>query len=141
VVVLRHGYDTFRRGVHDELVSEGGQQAPQPLIELETASLFWHAAGYGRLEDHPEDAEHFGISIVEAMSYGAVPLVYADGGPREFIDGRNGTLWATVEELVAHSVEIMSDDELRAARARQAVSDSQRFSTDAFRASVRRLFP
>jgi glycosyltransferase involved in cell wall biosynthesis len=108
---------------------------------LETASIFWHAAGYGRLEDHPEDAEHFGISIVEAMSYGAVPLVYADGGPREFIDGRNGTLWATVEELVAHSVEIMSDDELRAARARQAVSDSQRFSTDAFRASVRRLFP
>lgn len=119
------------------------ENASQPEVRelLETASIFWHAAGYGRLEDHPEDAEHFGISIVEAMSSGAVPLVYADGGPREFIDGRNGTLWTTTEELVAHSVEIMRDDELRAARARQACSDAPRFSTDTFRASVRRLFP
>ncbi len=29
---------------------------------------------------HPPFAEHFGISIVEAMSAGCVPIVYRDGG-------------------------------------------------------------
>jgi glycosyltransferase involved in cell wall biosynthesis len=117
--------------------------APQSevLELLERASLFWHAAGYGRPADHPEDAEHFGISIVEAMSYGAVPLVYADGGPLEFIDGTNGTTWATAADLVAQSVELMTNDGLRAERARQAVRHSQQFSADQFRATVRGLFP
>ena len=44
--------------------------------------LFWHAAGLG--EDpttNPDRFEHFGISVVEAMSAGAVPMVYEHGGP------------------------------------------------------------
>ncbi len=40
------------------------------------ASIFWHAAGLGEdAEDDPNRMEHFGISIVEAMSAGAVPVV------------------------------------------------------------------
>ena len=29
--------------------------------------------------------EHFGISIVEAMAMGCVPIVHNSGGPREFV--------------------------------------------------------
>jgi len=34
---------------------------------------------------HPTVNEHFGISIVEAMSSGCLPLVHDSGGPREFV--------------------------------------------------------
>ena len=38
------------------------------------AKIYWHASGFGEdLEAHPEFAEHFGISTVEAMGAGAVP--------------------------------------------------------------------
>jgi glycosyltransferase involved in cell wall biosynthesis len=34
---------------------------------------------------HPVINEHFGISIVEAMSCGCIPVVHDSGGPREFV--------------------------------------------------------
>ena len=34
---------------------------------------------------HPKINEHFGISIVEAMSCGCLPVVHNSGGPREFV--------------------------------------------------------
>ncbi len=34
---------------------------------------------------NPSINEHFGISIVEAMSLGCVPLVHDSGGPKEFV--------------------------------------------------------
>lgn len=36
--------------------------------------------GEARFYLHPELPEHFGISVVEAMAAGAVPIVYRDGG-------------------------------------------------------------
>ena len=35
--------------------------------------------------DDPASVEHFGISIVEAMSRGAIPVVTAAGGPSEIV--------------------------------------------------------
>ena len=36
-------------------------------------------------ERHPERFEHFGISVVEAMAAGAVPLVFGAAGPGEIV--------------------------------------------------------
>ncbi|MBV8809680.1 MAG: glycosyltransferase, partial [Acidobacteriaceae bacterium] len=65
------------------------------------ASLYWHATGYMVWEKFfPERLEHFGISVVEAMSAGALPLVCANGGPAEIvIDGRTGFHWRSEYEL------------------------------------------
>src|SRR5206468_84092 len=44
------------------------------------AKIYWHASGFG--EDivlHPEYAEHFGITTVEAMGAGVVPVVIGIG--------------------------------------------------------------
>ena len=75
----------------------------EELLDLYSrASLFWHAAGYGQDERrHPERLEHFGITTVEAMAHGAVPLVYPAGGPAEVVeDGVSGRWWRTPGELV-----------------------------------------
>ena len=59
------------------------------------AKIYWHASGFGEdLEKNPEYAEHFGISTVEAMGAGAVPVVINAGGQTEIVaDGENGFLW------------------------------------------------
>ena len=81
------------------------------------AALFWHAAGYGRRLDAPERAEHFGITTVEAMSWGAVPLGYRDGGTAETITLERGVLWEKPEELTAATIQLVSDPERRRAMA------------------------
>ena len=64
------------------------------------ASIFWHAAGFGAGERSPERMEHFGISTVEAMSAGCIPVVFRGGGQQEIVqEGINGLLWDTAEQL------------------------------------------
>jgi glycosyltransferase involved in cell wall biosynthesis len=102
--------------------------------EYQAASIYWHATGYGCDHDRePSKLEHFGMSIVEAMSAGAVPLAYNGGGPREIItSGVNGFLWSDPDELVAHTRRLLDDPALRQAMAARTVADSRRFGVQEF---------
>ncbi len=75
------------------------------------AKIFWSASGYGRDEDkNPESMEHFGITIVEAMSAGAVPVIFNGGGHKEILSGgSSGYLWKDTNELKTFSQELISD--------------------------------
>lgn len=73
------------------------------------AAIYWHATGYG--ETDPKLMEHFGISTVEAMSAGCIPVVYAGGGQREIIDHKkNGYLWSTIDELLDYTFLLATDE-------------------------------
>lgn len=105
---------------------------------LSRAGLFWQATGYGRHRRDPGAAEHFGISVVEAMSFGAVPLVYGDGGHLETTERRNR--WRSVAELVAKTSMLAGDDGLRSEWAMRASGRSLRYGEAAFAARVRAVF-
>jgi glycosyltransferase involved in cell wall biosynthesis len=94
-----------------------------------SATLYWHATGCGDPTGaSPERQEHFGITIVEAMSAGAIPLSYDGGGPRETIGrAESGYLWAQPEELVAHSLALIGDPSRRAAMSAHCVERSRLF--------------
>ena len=66
------------------------------------AKIYWHASGFGEnLKHHPERAEHFGISTVEAMANGAVPVVINEGGQKEIVENeKNGFLFDSQNELI-----------------------------------------
>lgn len=112
------------------------------LRELQkTSSLFWHATGYGEDQTlEPEKLEHFGMSTVEAMTHGCVPLVHACGGQPEIVEGGvSGYLWTSPEELCNLTLGLVRDHSRRRAMAEAAHRRSQRFGREAFRASAREL--
>ena len=86
---------------------------PDELFGLyRDAAVYWHGAGLEvDLDRQPEEAEHFGITIVEAMSAQCVPLAFNAGGPREFIThGVDGFLYGSREELAAITRQLFSDE-------------------------------
>lgn len=88
-------------------------------MDLETlyarSRIYWHAAGYGEdLARKPELAEHFGISVVEAMSAGSVPVVYDAGGLREIVKSpADGFLWSDESSLLQKTKLLLEDNRLR----------------------------
>jgi glycosyltransferase involved in cell wall biosynthesis len=110
--------------------------APGTVVErlLGEASLYWHGAGLGEdAERHPERFEHFGISVVEAMAAGAVPLVFGAAGPSEIVqDGDNGRHWHTLDELAQQTVDLATADARRQELADAAVRRADDFSARSF---------
>lgn len=96
--------------------------------------IYWHAAGYGEdMESHPERAEHFGMSTVEAMTAGCVPVVINLGGQKEIIENsENGFLWNTKEELLSITQRLSkSEDEVKRI-SKNALKISQEYSKERF---------
>ncbi len=111
------------------------------------ASIYWHATGHGQsATKHPGKQEHFGITTVEAMSAGAVPVVINSGGQRESVVHEScGFLWDDLDELERYSCQLASDPSLMGKLSRRAVARSAQFSRTAFadriEALVERLLP
>lgn len=95
------------------------------------SKIFWSAAGFGFNEENtPEKVEHFGISVVEGMSAGDVPVVFAAGGHKEIVDdGKNGYLWHNTKELVRFTLKAVNE---RIALSKNAVEKSKAFSYNKF---------
>lgn len=106
------------------------------------ASIFWHAMGLMVDElSSPIDVEHFGITTVEAMAAGAVPVVIDKGGQREIVDdGINGFRWKTLEELGRLTQRLIMDPDLRLAMSKAAVEKSNTYSIEAFNANIDTIF-
>ncbi|EQD28393.1 Glycosyl transferase, group 1 domain protein, partial [mine drainage metagenome] len=114
--------------------------SPEQLARLYAdASLYWHLSGYGI--DETKEAyrcEHFGITIVEAMSAGCIPLVVNRGGPPEIVQqGVTGHVFESLDDLVKISDRILSspeDDADIATLRRAAMKASKQFSSAHFTA-------
>ncbi|MBI2596855.1 glycosyltransferase [Candidatus Daviesbacteria bacterium] len=96
------------------------------------SSIYWHAAGFG--EEDPTKMEHFGISTVEAMSGGVVPVVIGKGGQTEIVDqGKSGFLWNNLNELEDFTYELINDYHLwkrisEAAKEKSKIFGKQKFA-------------
>ena len=106
------------------------------------AKVFWHAAGFGEnLDAEPLKAEHFGITTVEAMSYGAVPIVINVGGQPEIVDEAiNGYVWNNENECINKTVKLIANEQIRKEMASCAAEKAKTFSVEAFFKRNRELF-
>ena len=96
--------------------------------------IYWHAAGFGVDEYlHPEETEHFGMTVVEAMDSGLVPLVVAKGGLTEIVtESINGFTWQSIDELVAKTQLLIAAPGELDKLSKVAHSSSQIFSKENF---------
>lgn len=98
------------------------------------AKIFWTASGYGIDENRqPERVEHFGMSTVEAMAAGCVPIVMEKGGQKEIIEnGKNGLFWQEKEELEKLTTELIKDPAKLQKISKDAILRSKDFSKKIF---------
>jgi glycosyltransferase involved in cell wall biosynthesis len=103
---------------------------------------YWHGAGLGADPvTEPEKFEHFGITVVEAMAAGCLPIVLAQGGPAEIVTlGHDGWTFAMLDELVERTSQLATLpasqlDEMRARGQERA----RAFTTDVFQTKWRAL--
>ena len=98
------------------------------------AKIFWSAVGFGVKEERePEKVEHFGISVVEAMAGGAVPVVFSAGGYKEIVkDGENGFLWKDIRGLLKITKNLLLDRGKLVSVSGQAGEDSEQYGYERF---------
>ena len=110
--------------------------APRAQVEhlLCTSSVFWSATGYGESEKKsPWASEHFGMTTVESMAGGCVPVVIDRAGQKEIVrEGVDGFRWSTPEQLVERTLQIASDEPLRARLAASSAARAHQFDEQAF---------
>ncbi len=112
------------------------------LIKLYGESaIYWHATGYGEDEAaEPVKMEHFGITTVEAMASGCVPIVIARGGQPEIVqDGMSGLLWETKDEFKSQTLRVARDPALLERLSRGALESSRAYDFKHFEARLGEL--
>lgn len=105
------------------------------------ASIYWHGAGFNiDLVKEPEKAEHFGITVVEAMSAGCVPIVVNNGGPKEIIEQDiSGFAYSTIDELVNITKNLIQNISKLNKISQKAIQRSKLFSKERFCQEIRQV--
>ncbi len=104
------------------------------------AAIYWHAAGFGQKSIDPAAEEHFGISVVEAMAAGCVPVAFNGGGIPEIVtSGKNGFLWNTADELIDQTNKLLTSTTLKIKLANAAKERSKDFDESRFLAKFDKL--
>lgn len=99
------------------------------------SAIYWHASGYG--ENDPTKMEHFGISTVEAMAGGCVPVVIGKGGQREIVEhSKSGYLWDSLDELEEYTLQLIESETLRERMSNLATERAQIFSRNKFEENI-----
>ncbi|CAI8371804.1 MAG: Uncharacterised protein [Acidimicrobiales bacterium AG-410-I20] len=106
------------------------------------ASIYWHATGLGESPlNNPSRFEHFGISVVEAMAAGVVPIVFEKGGPSEIVQpGINGLHWGSLDDLVDKTNHLISDGSWADTLRKKSIERSTDFDKRRYRNQLRDFF-
>ncbi len=149
-LVIASGVKSEDEDEFNKLINKAGKYPVEFLVNKSNdelwetyskAKIYWHASGFGEdLDLHPELAEHFGISTVEAMGAGCVPVVINAGGQKEIVeDNVSGFLWNTKEELVEKTNLLIKEGKILEEMSGESIKRAKNFTGDRFCDEVYKL--
>lgn len=149
-LILAGGSDVGGREYVDELKKQIAGY-PIEIVENQSfnqlknfyakAKIFWSASGF-RIDEEkePEKVEHFGITVVEAMAAGCVPIITNKGGHKEIVeDPIDGILWDSPSGLLGSTLTIITNENKRKTIVRNARKKAQLFSESRFENEILKL--
>ena len=137
------GYlEELQRAAEDSAIDVMANISGDELENLYScASIYWHATGYGESAlTSPSRFEHFGISVVEAMSAGVVPIVFETGGPSEIVQSEiSGLHWKESQDLIDKTNQLISDPSWADSLREEAVKRSNDFQKERYKIRLHKL--
>lgn len=105
------------------------------------ARFFWSAVGYGVNETkNPERVEHFGISLVEGMAAGAIPVIYKAGGYKEIVkEAESGFFFNKTRQLLTITKKLIEDKKTQRRVSLRAKETAQNFSNEIFEKEITKI--
>lgn len=105
------------------------------------SKFFWSATGFGVDEvKNPEKVEHFGITLIESMASGCVPIVHNSGGFKEIIDNsKNGFLWDNLNDLVNLTKQAVGKPSRLREMSIDAQQKSKNYSYEKFKSGIENI--
>jgi glycosyltransferase involved in cell wall biosynthesis len=88
---------------------------------------------------HCAENEHFGITIVEAMAAGCVPVVHDSGGPREIVTVDVGFRWRDLAVAAQQITMLARNDQLRREFSVTSSARAQEFRPEIFESEMARV--
>jgi len=105
---------------------------------LEDCKIYWHSRGYG--ETDLNEYENFGITTVEAMAAGCVPIVINLGAQPEIVEhGKNGYCWNEPKELLDYTKNLIENINLYTSLKIEAIKKSKKYDTQLFINRIRNI--
>jgi len=114
----------------------------QSLINwFQRSSIYWHATGYRiNEEEEPQKVEHFGITTVEAMAAGNVPIVIGKGGQQEVVgEELQDWTWLTQADCMKNTLLMLRNQNLREKIQKMAQKRAQNFGPEVFQKKIKKM--
>jgi glycosyltransferase involved in cell wall biosynthesis len=98
------------------------------------SKIYWSASGFSADEQkNPTKVEHFGMTVVEAMAAGCVPVITNLGGHKEIIEsGLSGFFFTSLSQLAECTLQLIKDEDYMSKFSQAAQKRSKLFSVAQF---------
>jgi glycosyltransferase involved in cell wall biosynthesis len=136
---LKNVRETIKKSGADNIELKLNVSGDELKTIYKKSKIFWHLCGLEQTD--PSLVEHFGMTIVEAMQNRLVPIVFDGGGQREIVDhGSSGFRVQSTAQLMAFTMKIINEPELREELSRSAFERSKAFTRETFEKKVKEFF-
>lgn len=110
-------------GINYELICNANQQTLNNIYKK--SKIFWSLKGLD--EEDPINMEHFGMTTVEAMANGCVPIVCNKAGSKEIVNKTFGERINSTEQLYRATVELINNSDKLYTKSVNSIDASKKY--------------